>query len=344
VNFRLCRDGGKRKYARANEKMPVPNKKRRNAKMKKLFALLLGIAIIFSLSAVGFAEAADLVNLAPGIEAGEETAATDDNGSQSISTTYDAETNEFVTTATGIEGQATILVYDGTRLQTTSGDLTEITDGIIEYIDQETAGDTTTFTYKLKENPTDGAKYTIAVGGSNVDTVLYQEVVPSEDDSDADIGSIEGTVNFAGYYPNDPSLSKATLTLTNTVIDEPIVSYAGNGNFSITEVPVGSYTLTVTKKNHTYVIVEGIAVTVGGTATIPGTLELYAGDIVADGNTNIHDGKVNSSDYGEFVTQYKKNYEAYNLDDDPESYIGSSDYGVFVQGYKKSWATINLSE
>lgn len=301
--------------------------------MKKLFALLLSAAIIFSLSAVGFASPVTLQNLAEDIEVEEGVfAQTDDNGNQSIvSTTYDADKDEFVTTVEGLLEQATILVYIGTRLQVGTSTLTEITDVIIKYIDQIPAvtDGQTIFTYKLKDGPVAGQVYTVAVGGSNVDTVIYQEVLPVEGESGADIGTIEGTVMFNG------GTFAATYTLTATDAGgevAPIVT--ASSNFSLADIPVGTYTLVITRKANTKITITNIPVTADGTTTIPGIQYLYGGDY------NDSD-KVDVYDYAILIDAYNKTNSDVSLNDDEK--VDVYDYAILIDSYNKSSSSSNYA-
>jgi hypothetical protein len=121
--------------------------------MKKLIGIVAGLALIGSLS---FAACAEAVSVGSAVEG--------------MTTTYDAETGYFTTTVNANVGdQATILAFTGETLTTDNGTN-------IEYINQESKGETTSFTYLMKSDVAEGATYTVKIGGSDINTPYSQKI------------------------------------------------------------------------------------------------------------------------------------------------------------------------
>jgi hypothetical protein len=145
----------------------------------------------------------------------------------------------------------------------------------------------------LKTNPAAGQLYTIAVGGSDVDTVVYQEVIPVAKPADTGF-TISGTVSnvFAGDIFGDIDYdamlndgAKTFVVLKSDWLDSEIVSVESvefkadvdpiSGDFALSGVPVGNYFLGIFRAGYLprYVKVDIVDADVD-----VGTKSLLAGD------------------------------------------------------------------
>lgn len=310
--------------------------------MKKLIALTLSLAIILCFS---FAVMAAPVTLTNG------TAGSDNNGTQSMSTTFDADTKTFVTTVTGVTDQATLLVFSGNTLTTENGTN-------IEFIDQTTVGTTTEFTYKLKTDPVANATYTIKVGGSNLTTPLSQYVTPIVQTAPTTF-TISGTVSNAAdtvaIEGVDPEFLQPYNTGWLTTVNL-YDSFGGNlvatttvdptsKTFSIADIAIQKSGDTAEKSTYFLEIkrlgfvLRYIDVTVDNKDL--GDKPLIAGDFAYGG---AQDYQVEATDVGILFENYGKNVDEnvdFNLEYDVNTdfVLEATDVGTLFENYGKSIET-----
>jgi hypothetical protein len=298
--------------------------------MKKLIALTLSLAIILCFSFAVMAAPVTLTNNG--------TAGSDNNGTQSMVTTFDADTMTFVTTVTGVTDQATLLAFSGDTL-TTTGETN------IEFIDQISIGTTQQFTYKLKTDPVANATYTIKVGGSNLATPLSQFVTPIVGASGY---TISGTVsnaadlNIIGDEALDAIYNAAWKTVVTlkasvyaeTFIAETVVDGAAK-TFSFANVANGTYVLSIIRDGY---LPREMEITVAGENINLGDKPLLGGDLYGPDLTVYTDITtdlfIDGADLGVLVANLGIDYENLDYlakyDIYPDLFVDGADLGTLV--------------
>jgi hypothetical protein len=138
----------------------------------------------------------------------------------------------------------------------------------------------------LKTNPAAGQLYTIAVGGSDVDTVVYQEVIPVAKPADTGF-SVSGTVLNAADDIGEESYNEAWVTTVNlkpTVLSEIILTSTivdmTEKTFELSYETAGSYVVEVIRDG--YVPRYFNVVLDSASEVAVGDKSLFAGDIEFD--------------------------------------------------------------
>lgn len=209
--------------------------------MKRLIALLVGIAVLMSMSLTSFAAFTDVIPV-------------NEDG-----ITYTAALSSDAATANA-DKQTTIVAYKGDTIEV----------GSIQYIDQAAA---TSFTFQLKDALTEDVK--VVMGGEAIDkqeigTIVYETTEPTP--TPVTTYTVGGTIR--GYYPDTAELPTIEITDgTNTYYGEIV-----DGTWSVEGVEAGTYSVYASKAYHTWHSIAALEVAEDVTDI---ALYTYVGDVDA---------------------------------------------------------------
>ena len=189
--------------------------------MKRLIALLAGLAVMGSMTVTSFAAFTDEIAL-------------NEDG-----VTYTAALSDDAATANAGK-QTTIVAYKGDAIEV----------GSIQYIDQAAAN---SFTFQLKDELTENVK--VVMGGEAIDK---QEIgtIFFEKEEEVQNVSLSGTIE--GYYADTAELPTITISNDDNSYEATIVD--GEWEVEGGVVP-GTYSVYASKAYHTYHSIEALEVT-----------------------------------------------------------------------------------
>lgn len=267
--------------------------------MKRLIALLAGLAILMSMSVTSFAAYTDAI---VANEDGTYTVALPEAAAQE-----------------NAGKQTTIVAFKGEEITVDNVDS-------IQYIDQAAV---TSFTFQLKDELTENVR--VAMGGEDIDkqeigTIFYGTQEPDPTPTPDPTYTVTGTVTTTSANKD----FTAKLYAGDAVAYEAVVTA---GTYTFADIDAGDYTLVIDKAAH---IDYSVAVTVAADVAM-GELEMIAGDTDLTNIIDVDDFTAIGRSYGLVDTDVSFDAEADTdgtgiIDVDDFTAVGKN-YGATVADY-----------
>lgn len=262
--------------------------------MKRLIALLVGIAVLMSMSLTSFAAFSDVIEV------------------NTDGITYTAALSSEAATANAGK-QTTIVAYKGDKIAV----------GSIQYIDQAAA---TSFTFQLKDELTEDVK--VVMGGELIDkqeigTIKYGSTEPDPTPTPDPTYAVSGSITTTSANKD----FTAKLYAGEDVAYEAVVTA---GTYAFADVKAGDYTLVIEKAAH---ITYTSDVTISGAKEIA-AIDMIVGDTNSDDIVGLSDYIAIGENYNSTLSTATEDapFDA-ECDTNGDDIIGLSDYLPIGENY-----------